>query len=143
MIRKESFKGSQITYNLAVSNLREEVARFFPGISEEDVSDGLVKYNPHTNTVTVDKHVNGSYAKYAAIHECICCGPYRHLAPVTDDPNKRCGLIDKMLIQAMPESEREAYKAKRIEMFDTLIQRNLNPPMKPVFLESLKTLKSL
>lgn len=80
---------------------------------------------------------------HAAIHECICCGPYKDLAPAADSLNRRCGLIDKMLIQTMPESERKAYRTKRIEMFRTLIERKLNPPMEPAFLESIKTLESL
>lgn len=137
------FNGHKIVFNLVRGNLRKEVASYFSGVSEENVSDSLVKYNPRTNTVTVDDVASDSYAHYAGIHECICCGPYRDLVSDTDDPNKRCGLIDKMLIQAMPESEREAYRAKRIEMFKTLIEKKLNPPMEPVFLESLKTLESL
>lgn len=137
------FGGTQIVFNLVRGNLRKEVASYFPGVSEEDISDGLVKYDPGTNTVAVDECASDSYAKYAAIHECICCGPYKDLAPTTDDPDKRCGLIDKMLIQAMPESEQKAYKAKRVEMFKTLIERRLNPQMEPAFQESLKTLESL
>lgn len=137
------FDGNPITFNLVRGNLRKEVADYFSGVSEEDVTDGLVKYDSSTNTVAVDECASDSYAKYAAIHECICCGPYKDLAPATDDSNKRCGLIDKMLIQAMPESERKAYKEKRIEMFKTLIERKLRPSMDPAFLESLKTLESL
>lgn len=138
-----SFNGVQMTFNLVKGNLRKEVASYFPGISEEDISDGLVKYDPSTNTIAVDECASDSYAKYAAIHECICCGPYKELAPSTDDSNKRCGLIDEMLILAMPESERKAYREKRIEMFRTLIGRKLNPPMEPMFLESLSILESL
>ena len=138
-----SFNGHQITCNLVRSNLRKEVAGYFPGVSEEDISDGLVKYDSRTNTVTVDEHASDSYAKYAAIHECICCGPYKDLAPATEDSDKRCGLIDEMLIQTMPESEQKVYKEKRIEMFKTLIEKKLNPPMESAFLESLKTLESL
>ena len=137
------FNGNKMAFNLVRGNLRKEVASYFPGVSEEDITDGLVKYDPDTNTVAVDERASDSYAKYAAIHECICCGPYEDLAPATDSPNRRCGLIDKMLIQTMPESERKAYKEKRIEMFKTLIERKLNPPMEPAFLESIETLESL
>ena len=137
------FKGNQMVFNLIRGDLRKEVADYFPGLSEDNISNGLVKYDPNTNTVAVDECVNGLYAEYAAIHECICCGPYENLAPATSDPNKRCGLIDKMLIQAMPESEREAYRVKRIEMFKTLIERKLSPSLEPMFKESLRTLESL
>ena len=140
---KVDFNGTDISFNLVRGNLRKEVASLFPETSEGDITDALVRYNLNTNTVTVDECASDSYAKYAAIHECICCGPYCTLAPDTDDPSKRCGLIDKMLIQDMPESERETYVAKRIEMFKTLIEKRLNPPLEHAFKESLETLKSL
>ena len=137
------FNGTEFNYDLNRFNLRKGVAGSFPGVPEEEISENLVMYDEKTNTVTVDEKASDSYAKYAAIHECICCGRYKELAPDVDDPNKRCGAIDLMLIQNMPESDRETYKTKRIEMFKTLIEGNLNPPMEPLFRESITMLESI
>lgn len=95
--------------------------------------------------VIVDKKASDSYAKYASIHECICQGRCKHLAPKVADPKKTCGEIDKMIISSMPEAERRVYIEKRIEMFETLLDQHLssNPRLEPSFRESLKLLKSL
>lgn len=140
---ENDFKGNRISYNLVRGNIRKEVSGYFAGTSEDDFTDALVKYDPKTNTVAVDEHASDDYAKYAAIHECICCGPYGHLAPEVDNPNKRCGAIDKMIVAAIPKQKRAAYIAKRIEMFETLIEKHLNQSMEPAFHESLKMLKAL
>ncbi len=109
----------------------------------EGVTDALVQYEEKSNTVTVDERASDSYAKYATIHECICCGKYQHLFPVKGDAKERCSEIDKMLISLMPESEREPYIKKRIEMFETLIDRNLRPDLNETFKISLQTLKEV
>lgn len=137
------YKGTAIDFNLVRGNIRGEVASYFPGTSEDSITDGLVKYDSNTNTVAVDSNASDSYAKYAAIHECICCGKYRKLAPKTKDVQKRCGLIDKMLIESMPSDEREDYIDKRIEMFETLLKLHLNPPLEGSFREAITILKMM
>ena len=108
-------------------------------------TDSLVYFasDGETDKVFVDERASDSYAKYAAIHECICQGRCKHLAPLVDDPDMRCSEIDKMIIATMPESERKAYIEKRIEMFKALIDKNLNPQLTPMFEKSLKALQSL
>lgn len=134
--------GRKVTFTLIRGNLREQVAKA-AGKSPEEITDALVKYDQETNTVAVDVGASKNYAIYAALHECICCGPYKGMAPKTSTPAKRCGLIDRMLIKSMPKSEREKYIEKRIEMFEALIEYNLNPSLDKQFRESLKTLKSV
>lgn len=107
----------------------------------DEVTDALVQYDEESNTVTVDSRASDSYAKYAMIHECICCGRYKHLFPMIGVI--RCGEIDKMLISSMPESDREPYIQKRIEMFETLLDRNLNPRFNKSFKCSLQLLKKM
>lgn len=140
---KVVFNGHYFTFNLRRENLRKMVASHFPDTSEEQIPNSLVMYNPATNTITVDEHADEAYVMYAAIHECICCGTYKHLAPEVADRNKRCGSIDTMIVQNMPKSERKAYIAKRIEMFETLVEKGLNPQMEPMFRESIRMLRSL
>ena len=118
---KTKFNGHHIQCNLKYADLRGEIAGYFE-VPKTDVSDGLVKYNSRSNTVTVDQAADSYYSNYAAIHECICCGPYKELAPKTHDLKRRCGLIDKMIIESMPESERKPYTAKRIEMFENRME---------------------
>ncbi len=106
--------------------------------------DSLVWFSTgEIDKVIVDEQASDSYAKYASIHECICQGRCKHLAPKVADSNKRCGEIDKMIIASMPEAERRAYIEKRIEMFETLLDQHLNRSLEPLFCESLKILKSL
>lgn len=108
-------------------------------------TDSLVYFSSEggTDQVFVDEQASESYAKYAALHECICMGKCGHLAPAVDDPELRCSAIDKMIVDAMPEAERQDYVNKRIEMFETLINKNLNPGMTSTFEKSLKELKKL
>lgn len=108
-------------------------------------TDSLVYFSNEggTDQVFVDKQASESYAKYAAIHECICRGKCGCLAPAVDDLNARCGEIDKMIIDTMPKAEKKVYIEKRIEMFNTLINKNLDPASTPMFEKSLEILKSL
>lgn len=107
-------------------------------------ADSLVWFSTgDTHKVIVDERASDSYAKYASIHECICQGRCKHLAPKVTNPNMRCGEIDKMIVSTMPEPERQPYIEKRIEMFETLLDKHLNRPLEPLFCESLKILKSL
>lgn len=107
-------------------------------------ADSLVWFSTgDIDKVIVDEQASDSYAKFASIHECICQGRCKHLAPKVTNPNMRCGEIDKMIVSAMPEPERRPYIEKRIEMFETLLDKHLNRPLEPLFRESLKILKLL
>ena len=119
---------------------RFDYSKYF---KDEGITDSLVQYDEGSNTVTVDSRASDSYAKYAAIHECICVGRCKSLFPIGTDERKRCGEIDKMLISLMPEAEREAYIQKRIEMFETLLDRNLRPDLNETFKMSIQLLKGV
>ena len=108
-----------------------------------EVTDSLVQYDENTNTVTVDERASDVYARYATIHECVCCGRHQDMFLWANDKNRRCIEVDKMLISLMPESDRESYIKKRIEMFKTLLERNLRPDMNESFKNSLKGLEEL
>lgn len=127
------FRGETVECNVGRFDFRKQFG---------EITDSLVKYDDNSNTVIVDSRASESYAEYATIHECICCGRRKDLFPMEDNP-KRCGEIDKMLISIMPESEREAYIKKRIEMFEALLDRNLNPDFNDTFRCSLQTLKEV
>ncbi len=129
-----NFNGKRLRFNLN----KVDYSKYFG-----EVTDSLVQFDGETNTVTVDERASDSYARYAAIHECICCGRYRDLFSINVDPNRRCGEIDKMLLAKMPKPEREFYLGKRIEMFETLLNKNLNPGMAESFKTSLEMLKKL
>lgn len=139
---KTRYKGREVVVKLQKYDLKKVVANTL-NIAADTITDSLVMYDECTNTVTVDEMANDSYAKYAALHECICCGPYKELAPSTKDDSKRCGLIDAMLIESMTQEEKTEYIKKRIEMFETLIELHLSPPLEAQFRESLKILKNL
>ena len=107
------------------------------------LTDSLVIYDPSSKCVTVDERANDTYVKYAGIHECICVGSCGYLAPEVEDSKKRCAAIDKMLIANMSKEEADAYVKKRIEMFETLLDKNLNPNLNESFKASLAELKAL
>lgn len=138
-MREEIF-GKEVNCNLKKSDIREQLSKWYP---KETISDSLVMYDPASNTVTVDIAASDEYAKYAAIHECICCGPYKDLAPETDNPKKQCGLIDVMLLKEMPEESRSKYRAKRIEMFKDLLEKHLNPSLEEQFKQSIEILEEV
>ena len=140
---KIRYKDSLVTFNINSANVRKIAAERCGAESEDNMPDSLVLFDPASQTITVDKNASKFYTKYAALHKCICCGHYPELAPEVDDPNKRCGEIDKMLLDSMAESEKKLYLAKRIEMFESLLENNLNPPLEQSFRESLNTLQSL
>ena len=137
-----NLNGRKVKFQVARSNLKEQIAKHL-GISESEIPDGMVQYDPETNTVLVDKNTSGTYARYAALHECICAGPYKALAPKTTNPSKRCGLIDRMIIKIMPKSERKDYVSQRIKLFEAMIEYNLNPAKDKQFREALASLKSI
>ncbi|MBO7560982.1 hypothetical protein J6T21_03040 [Candidatus Saccharibacteria bacterium] len=116
------FKGKVIDVKVKKENLREKVQRL---LGVEIHTNSLVQYDPKKNVVTVDARANENYQKYAVIHECICCGKYGYLAPQVDDPSKRCAEIDKMLMAEMPTQLAENYRKMRIEMFNTLLDKQL------------------
>ena len=130
---KVVFKGTSIDFELRRADFVKQY-----GV------DSLVWFSSgETDMIIVDEQVSDSYAKYASIHECICQGKCKHLAPMVADPNVRCGEIDKIIVEAMPEFERKPYIEKRIEMFETLLDKHLNRLLEPMFRESLKILESL
>lgn len=106
----------------------------------EDLTDALVNYDHKSESVTVDVRASDEYALWATTHEMICCGPYKYLAPKTDRECCRCGAIDLMLLDVMPEESRREYRAKRLEMFKTLIKENLNEPMNESFKHAIEAL---
>ena len=115
-----------------------EYFKFFP--EGEKLTDSLVQYNHDANIVTVDTRASDQYAMWAGTHEAICCGPYKHLAPKAPELD-RCGKIDVMLIELMPEDYRSEYQLKRLEMFETLIEKNLTPHFTPSFKRSIEILE--
>ena len=129
------FQCNPISFNLKKFNYRT--------IFGKKITDTLVQYDPTNNTITVDERADPRYIKYAAIHECICCGRYQHLAPEMENPYDRCGGIDWMIVTSMPQKDREWYLEKRIEMFRTLIDRKLNPEMTESFRHSKVMLEKL
>lgn len=130
---KVDFKGNRIDFELGRADFVKQY-----GV------DSLVWFSTgDIDKVIVDERASDSYAKYASIHECICHGRCKHLAPKVTNPNMRCGEIDKMIVSAMPEPERRQYIEKRIEMFEALLGKHLNPPLEPLFRESVKILRSL
>ena len=135
MNRTFMFQGNSITFNLRKVDYRNLLGK--------RISDTLVQYDPTNNTITVDKRADPRYVKYAAVHECICCGRYQHLAPDMDNPYDRCGAIDWMIVTTMPERDREWYIKKRLEMFKTLLDRRLNPEMNESFRHSMVMLEKL
>lgn len=134
------FKGTVIETKVKKENLREKIQKY---LGVEIRTTSLVQFDPKKHVVTVDERANENYQKFAAIHECICCGKYKNLAPQTDDPHKRCGEIDKMLMAAMPAQLAENYRLKRIEMFQTLLDHKLygSEDLKLTFENSLNLLK--
>ncbi len=136
------YNGRPLEFNFEWADIRKEVSNL-TGLPKEKISKYLVKYNPVTNTIVVDEGASIIYAKNACIHENICCGNYGSLAPKTTSEKRRCGLIDKMLIEKMPEQDRAPYRTERLEMYKTLIELNLNPRANDSFREAIKILESL
>ena len=108
-------------------------------------SNALVMYEKGVDfdVITVDDSmINEDYCWYASIHECICCGAYQFMAPEVEDPLDRCGMIDVMILDWMLPEERRNYLEKRIEMFEALIEKNLNPALTEQFEHSLAILEN-
>ncbi len=134
----------KITYGLKGQNIRIllNTADFSRELRDPKTPNSLVKYNPKAKTVTVDSRADETYALFAAIHESICCGAYKHLAPKVDNPLDRCGMIDVMLLEEIPRNYRKTYIEKRIEMYETLLSKNLRSDLEEVFKHSLAILRS-
>ena len=105
------------------------------------MTDSLVQFNPSTNKVTVDTRASCFYADFAGLHECICCGKYGDLAPKGAEGIDRCGFIDIMLLDYMSDGFASVYREKRIEMYKTLIERNLNPKLNDRFERAIAILE--
>jgi len=135
-----SLKNGNQTFE--VNQNRYDFSKYKNFESYETTTDTLVMYDKASDTVTVDSRVDDFYAKYATIHECICCGKYGYLAPEVQDEKERCAAIDAMLMSTMSPSDRSRYIQQRIEMFETMLARNLNPSMEQTALKSLDMLRS-
>lgn len=123
---------------IEVGIVEEDYAKIF---QDDKLTDALVQYDATADLVRIDKRADEHYLFWAATHEVICCGKYQYLAP--DVPKQsRCGAIDLMLIKIMPESYRKKYRLKRLEMFNTVIDKNLNPDMNPVFKKAIELLSN-
>lgn len=105
----------------------------------DNLTDSLVMF-ADDGRVVVDTRASDEYALWAATHEMICCGPYKHLAPKTDQECCRCGEIDLMLLNIMPKELRQEYRGKRLEMFRVLIDMNLNESLEESFKHSIEAL---
>ncbi len=106
-------------------------------LNDENITDSLVQFEPEDGIVTVDERASENYAKYAALHECVCCGKYAYLVP-HEDPLGRCARIDELVMALMPATYRREYSEKRLEMFKTLLEKNLNPSLNESFKRSLR-----
>ena len=105
-------------------------------------TDSLVEYYPEYGIVSVDERATQEYALWASIHECIYQGKHKDLCPPVENPEDRRGMIDIMLLNAMPQWYREEYRKKRIEMYATLAYNNLNPTQKNSFLRAIELLEN-
>ncbi|MBR2708809.1 hypothetical protein IKE98_00530 [Candidatus Saccharibacteria bacterium] len=126
----ELVRGEAVSYSVG----RMDFAEYF---SDDSITDSLVYFASGDGTVFVDKRADEMYAKYAGLHEAICCGKYAFLVPEGDDPEGRCSRIDELVMAIMPSTYRKEYSRKRIEMFKTLIERNLSPALNESFKRSL------
>ena len=130
---KTVFNGTEIRCTVEEANFSRYI--------KPDITPYLVLYDHDKNTVTVDERADDEYIKYAAIHECICCGRYGHLYPQTEDRSLRCFGIDVMIIESMNESDGRDYAKKRIEMFEAILNENLEPSLRSVNEQTLARLK--
>lgn len=95
------------------------------------------------NRFLFDLRADNSYMTYAGLHECVCCGSYKELAPKVSDISDKCGAIDLMIIEEMPFEYRKTYVLKRIEMFQTLLDKRLykTQELKKQFEHALEIMK--
>lgn len=114
---------------------------FAKQLHDENLVDSLVRFDDKTkDLVKVDVRVDDTYAIFAGVHECICCGKYQHLAPAGAKGVDRCGLIDIMLMQYMPAEYVETYRKKRIAMHKELLKRNFSVDLHPQFRRAIEIL---
>ena len=104
----------------------------------KSITDASVQYDGASDIITVDERASNDYTKFAAIHECICCGKFADLVPEGNDKFNRCAKIDKLIMDLIPEDYRTEYSRKRFEMFKTLIEKGLNPNLNESFKHSLE-----
>lgn len=136
---KIKFKGQTIEVKVVEEDIRSQLTGYLK-IKKIEISNTLVKYDPSTETVTVDKTAPAFYKKYAALHEAICCGAYKHLGPDTTGLD-RCGRIDLEIVSGLKNWEKATYLYNRVEMFEFLIKHNLNPALNKMFETSLAIIK--
>lgn len=106
-------------------------------LGDDGTPDCLVQYDPVLGIVTVDYRASDEYAKWAGIHEAICCGKFSDLVPAGDDPIGRCARIDELVMAIMPATYRLKYSRKRYEMFGFLIERGFSSELRESFERSL------
>ena len=106
-------------------------------LGDDWAPDCLVQYDPESEIVTVDNRASDDYAKWAGLHEAICCGKYSDLVPAGDDPLGRCARIDELVMAIMPATYRSEFSRKRYEMFGFLIERGFSPEFRESFERSL------
>lgn len=131
MKRRLTFKDTIIEYSVEYCDF----GRLFS-------TDTLVEYYPEYGVVSVDERADEEYIFWAALHECICCGPNRELAPKVENPEELSGAVDMMLIKMMPRQYKNVYRKKRIEMYRTLVMNNLNPARNKCFRRAIELLES-
>lgn len=135
MEEKMIINGTEVKVDIRKTNFKERGYDF--GGSE------YLVYFANDGRVFVDERADDEYVKYAALHEAICQGAYKDLAPKCSNPNCRCFEIDKMIIGLMPYEKRGPYATKRIAMFNLLLDKNINPAMNDIFKESVEGLKKM
>ena len=91
---KEKILGTTITCEVR----RADYTKYFG----KEVTDSLVQFNHNSGIVTVDERTSENYAKYSAIHECICCGKFADLVPRNgDDDISRCSRVEQLVMDSM------------------------------------------
>ena len=123
--------------NINGVDIEMDILRFdyttYPGLkNHEDVVDVLVKYTTG-GKIVVDTRASDDYALWAATHEMICQGPYGYLSPEVDQECCRCGEIELMLLDIMPEELRQDYRSKRLKMLRALTDLRLHVSLEESF----------
>lgn len=127
---KELVKGEMVAYVVRRADHCEL-------LDDKGAPDCLVQYDPESGIVTVDNRASDEYARWAGLHEVICCGKYSHLVPMDSNSLGRCARIEKLVMDIMPATYRVEYSRKRLEMFGAIIERGFSPEFRESFEISL------
>ena len=134
---KVRIKGQIIEFDAKQRNFADD-------FGDSKLTNSLVKIlKMGEDSFVFDSRADSSYMTYAGLHECICCGSHKGLAPKVSDAHDKCGAIDLMILEEMPFSYRKTYILKRIEMFQTLLNRRLyeTKEQKVQFEQALEVMK--